>query len=325
MLDKKFDKPTSLNPKVNISDDMIRSSSTVKSFLQEEIPQRALGPNEEIKTKHFYIKQIAPAVSETSDLPLYLPEYYVKRYIPNVYYAQKELTHEGEKPSIDELVKYFETKTNDLELKEGESIKSKIEKAIDMMRPETILRYHKQLYDRHRDWYNKKIPGFIINKLFVVGEDDDHNKHGYIIKSHVDAAGERSGFPGLHLADILIEARSLEWSVDIEDASEAFIHNAQKYLSLEQRNTLAKEIKNFITITNKVIRNEGLVIDFGGHHDARGPNIWISADGHLRMIDTDRVYPAKRGDGRYDTPAQQTFLILRALRYVADYLNEAVA
>ncbi|MDP2648282.1 MAG: hypothetical protein Q8P19_00050 [bacterium] len=324
MLEKKFDKPGFLNPQIEIDDAWLPGSSTVKTLLKKEISQQSIESGKEVRTDHFYIKQVGDAVSEdASQLPLYLPEYYGASYILSVYYAQKRLSEGGKAPSIDELVAFFDGKENKLELKEGETAKSKIEKALDMLQPETVLRYHKQLYERHRDWYNKEIPDFVIDKLFVLGAGADGTKHGYVIKEHVPAPDERGeGHSDVTLQEILQEIRKISWSEDLRAAASQLADEIEKHFSPEQYATLADEMRKFAAITRNVIESEGLVIDPGGDRDDRAPNVRISSGGHLRMIDTDRVYPAKRGDGRYDTPAQQVFLMLKALESVATRLSD---
>ena len=85
---------------------------------------------------------------------------------------------------------------------------------------------------------------------------------------------------------------------------------------------LEDEILNLYVVNRSSyfsIKEEGWVIDFGAVHN--GANIRIGPDGHLHMIDTDKVYPAKFRDQK-DIAAINAEQILDALEYVADHLED---
>ena len=323
---KEFIPPSSLSPRVQILEDEIKASSAVKRLVLEEFPA-VVPPGREIATKHFFIKQ---AISPEVDVSIQMPEYFFKVWLKlnKVVGAMESIKRRSgnQVVTVKDLVDYYkENKTGeeDFKLEDDESLESRIEWALGMITPEVLLQHQKNLYERHRAWYNKSIPNFVIDKLFMLGETSlteaqrqagmKPEKRGYVIKPRIEVE-ERLDF-----VDMLSEARTSNGDHDdIKSAAKGLARECKMCFTADQIITLRKEIKDLATITRNVMTDEHLLVDLTGLHSA---NIIFTPDGHIRMVDTDRVYAAQLADGRPDWGVRTRNYELEALDRLVEFLE----
>lgn len=99
-----------------------------------------------------------------------------------------------------------------------------------------------------------------------------------------------------------------------------FISKLKKFLpTAEKQQTLAHDLRKFAEITQGVMNEESVVPDFLGGPDVNSCNLRIQKDGHLRMIDTDRLVSVAH-KGERDSIFYMYEHLLNELSRIADIL-----
>src|SRR3989338_7219122 len=310
-MQEEFPRPEAVHPNARFVEENIYSSAPVRRMALQEIPR--ILESEETETKHFYIKRLQ---MPNSELMLNIPEYFTSAVL---YFLRirERLERKGEADVETKMVEFFSQKDKiaDLKLTEGETVQIKIAALFDMLKLENVVRHYKLLYERHRDWYNTQIPDCVVDKLYFLSHDSKNETHGYVLKPRIENDADIT----YSLLAIFDEARLSRGDTDrLKQAGADLADSLKRTFSPDQLLTLSNEIEKFITITQRVISDEKIVIDPAGFQSL---NILISTEGHIQMINPDRVYPAiERG-----APSQAATNVgyeLTALKYAAEYIKE---
>src|SRR3989344_6640687 len=186
MVEGKFNRPEFLKPELQILDKSPGGASpTRKMRLLRELPV-STPPGEEIKTEHYYIKQITiPGEGWGLNLPEYNADKPWASSLADVRAILVKLRQENRPRTAAEVLE--EVKKNEFiyksltsRLKKGETPIKRVGKCINLLQPETVLRHTKELYERHVHWFNNDIPDFVIPKLFVLGKGEEGEARGYV-------------------------------------------------------------------------------------------------------------------------------------------------
>src|SRR3989344_4387916 len=142
MLERKIHKPDFLDSRLNILDEELPGSSIVKGALLEELPSEPIEPGKELKTKHFYIKEIPPA-QELDYLP---PPYQNAHQLREGARTIGRMKKDAREATTEELVEYYESNLENkkrLGLREDEDIRSKIDDSLDLLKQKLRSRTQK--------------------------------------------------------------------------------------------------------------------------------------------------------------------------------------
>lgn len=314
---REFHKPGFLTPHIKILEGDQKASSLVRKAIIEELP-RELNPGEEIRTEHFYIKEFSVESSGLFELPGI-----GKEDLGHVARAIMALKYDGKEGNLDELVTHFSFKQNKpfLKLKPGQTIRNKLKSVLPLLEPENLLRSAKELYELHQSWFKEKLPHLLVRKLFVVGFDEQGAKRAYIIKPEIKHYFEENGGV-LPLDDVIAEfAKTYFDESHAREVCAQAIRELSQQFSQPQRKTISEELKIFISVARKLMDEQDIILDLGARYPAA--NIRISTDGHLHMIDTDRVFSAENSKEKPSIARQKMENMLKSLSYIAEGLQDS--
>ena len=328
-----FDKPTFINEgaqalggKFEFLDATFPGTSEVKEI------RDALGTADESErreTKHFFIKQIKIDPSNLYELGV---DYREKNdQLEVIYGISKKLQQDGNaSPTAEDIMASIQEEAHAeksyLKAAAQKWITDKhgiatVKQLMDMLSPLAIAKAERNLWLEHKRWY-RELPDFVVDQMHVVGEGTDGKPHVYVITRKITSSEDEPNY-----IDLGVQMSNFRTNIGMgreEDLKnhleviEGFIAWMRQYLNTAQQEIFANELKKFVTITQNIINQEDTVIDLGLVY--MGANIRITPEGHLRMIDTDRVYPAIESRPAMGSARRNAEAVLDAFEHIADHL-----
>src|SRR3989344_2532300 len=161
--------------------------------------------------------------------------------------------------------------------------------------PPNIAKIMRDRYEFYRSQFNVSIPDFVPEHHFFVGQDEHGDSHAYVIEKEIQS---HTGIPRDFFANIYqTYMHSVRFfNEEIEGQLQLSIQTLRNgFVDDKEMVNFRNDVQNFCAVARILATQEGIAVDVA---HPLFDNLIIQQDGHLRYIDTDKIFRFDTGHPR---------------------------